>query len=213
MRFMKTHCKCVALTLIVTFLALVHVASSPVFAAEKPAPEAAGISKAKAPGLVEEESSGRHYQKKSSILPWVIGGVVVAGVAAVLLLKKKDEKPKEYNLPGQWTLTVNVAGVSWKGSTLTFSGTKTAGTFVDREGDSGTYTVANRHVEFRYNDWDIACSGDFDVNNVNLISGTCTIGLAAGGKVTGSMTMTRAAAASLAGLAPEVNSKAGVAKK
>jgi tetratricopeptide (TPR) repeat protein len=134
---------------------------------EEPEPE---------PRIIEQPTVKKKKKKFPVIL--VVGAIVVVAVAAILLLKKK--KKDEYDIRGAWTLNVQLAGETFIFG-MNFSGSKTNGTFVDEDGDTGVYTVNDRNVSFSYDDFNISFTGSFSTNDnmagavvVNSVSGSWT---------------------------------------
>ncbi len=111
---------------------------------------------------VIEQSTPKKKKKKFPVL--LVVGVVVVVVALVVLLagkKKKDEPaPEVFDIRGDWSLWDTQAGDSlW--AYFTFSGSINSGSFVDHDGDTGTYSVNGRHVDFDYDDFSISFTGNF----------------------------------------------------
>ncbi len=109
------------------------------------------------PRVIEQPQPKKKKKKFPTLL--VVGGIVVVAVLAMLLLKKK-KKEDEYDIRGDWTVNFNVAGNAGF-FYMTFSGSKTSGSFVDNEGDTGTYSVNGSAVNFGYNNYNISFSGNF----------------------------------------------------
>jgi hypothetical protein len=117
---------------------------------------------------VIEQPTPKKAKKKFPVL-LVVGVVLVVAVLVVLLAGKKKDKtpaPEVFDIRGDWTLWDTSAGdVLW--AYFNFSGSLTGGTFVDHEGDTGTYTVSNRTVNFHYDLYNISFTGNFtDQNNM-----------------------------------------------
>ncbi len=118
---------------------------------EEPEPE---------PRIIEQPIAKKKKKKFPVLL--VVGGIVVVAVVAILLLKKK--KKDEYDIRGAWTLNVQYEGDTYIFG-MTFTGSKTSGTFTDDEGDTGTYTVSDRNVSFSYDYYDISFTGSFSTKD------------------------------------------------
>lgn len=120
---------------------------------------------------VIEQPTPKKAKKKFPVL-LVVGVVVVVAVLVVLLAgKKKDDTPapEVFDIRGDWTLWDTVAGDTlW--AYFTFAGSLNSGTFVDHEGDTGTYTVNGRSVNFHYDIYNITFTGNFE--NQNNMRGT-----------------------------------------
>lgn len=115
--------------------------------------------------VIEDEG---YPGKKKKKFPWllVVGGVVVTGAVLFLLLKKDT-----YDITGNWGITITIEGVPIV-LNYTFSGSKTSGTFIDEEGDSGTYTVDGKSVSFTYDLYAIQFTGEF--SDKDHMGGTVT---------------------------------------
>jgi hypothetical protein len=145
---------------------------------EEPEPE---------PRIIEHPTVKKKKKKFPVLL--VVGAVVVVAVAAILLLKKK--KKDEYDIRGRWTLNVQIAGETFIFG-MTFSGSKTNGTFTDEDGDTGVYTVNDRNVSFSYDDFNISFTGSFSTNDnmagsvvVNSVTGSWTAARGVSGAAVG----------------------------
>jgi tetratricopeptide (TPR) repeat protein len=134
-----------------------------------------------------EQPTVKEKKKKFPVL-LVVGGIVVVAVAAILLLKKKKD---EYDIRGAWTLNVQLAGSTFIFG-MTFTGSKTSGTFTDEDGDTGTYTVSDRNVSFSYDDYDISFTGSFSTKD-NMGGSVVVSG------VTGTWNATRGITGAMAG--------------
>jgi hypothetical protein len=105
------------------------------------------------------------YPKKKKKFPalLVVGGIVVVAVVLALVLKKKDSSTPEvevFDIRGDWTVIVNFLGTDIP-FYINYSGSLTNGTFVDQDGDTGTYTVNNRTVHFEYDYYVLSFDGSF----------------------------------------------------
>lgn len=111
---------------------------------------------------VIEQPTPKKKKKKFPVL-LVVGAVVVVAVLVVLLAgkKKKDEPaPEVFDIRGDWTVWDTQAGdLLW--SYFTFSGSVNSGSFVDSDGDTGSYTVNGREVSFSYDAYPFYFNGNF----------------------------------------------------
>lgn len=184
----KTQQKWVALAVIFTFMGLLQVSAMPLRADQSPGQAGTTIEDAEqAPNFIEEEGGGVIQPRKKSILPILIGVVAVGAIAAVLFLVVLKTK---YDIVGTWDFNFSSASPAhtwvW---TLTFSGDKKSGTFVDNFSDTGTYSVSDKDVTIDYNAWDIQFIGKFD--GKDKMTGSATFaGLTVGGKDITSATWT-----------------------
>lgn len=103
----------------------------------------------------------RKKKKKFPIL-LVVGGIALVAVLVLVLGKKKKDEPapEVFDIRGDWTVYDTVEG-DQVFAYYTFAGNLNSGTFVDHEGDYGTYTVNGRSVTFVYDDFDITFNGNF----------------------------------------------------
>lgn len=112
---------------------------------------------------VIEQSTPKKKKKKFPVL-LVVGVVVVVALLVVLLAgKKKDDEqpaPEVFDIRGDWTLWDTAAG-DLLFAYFTFSGSRNNGTFIDHEGDTGTYSVNGRNVSFSYDAYNIDFTGNF----------------------------------------------------
>lgn len=106
--------------------------------------------------VIEQPTAPKKKKKKFPVL-LVVGGVAAAAVLIFVLSKKKKE---QYDIRGNWTINGTFLAEPFR-FYMTFSGSKTSGTFADTEGDSGTYTVADKTVSFKYNEYDVTFNGQF----------------------------------------------------
>lgn len=138
------------------------------------------------------------YKKKKKFpIILLVAGLVVVGALVFLLLGKK----KDYNIVGTWALTDQWPSGNYT-TNITFSGSKTSGTFVDSDGNTGTYSVAEKSVQFIYEKnadglvftkWEY--TGNFtDENNM---SGTFVVTLSGGYDHTGSWSATKSGGSSM----------------
>ncbi len=145
---------------------------------------------------VIEQPTVKKKKKKFPIL-LVVGGLVVVAVVAILLLKKK--KKDEYDIRGDWRVNLQLLGETFVLG-INFRGSRTSGTFLDLDGDTGTYTVSDRNVSFSYDDYDISFTGSFSDNN-NMNGSVVVVG------VTGSWRATRGTAGGMSGTLSTIKAK------
>lgn len=122
--------------------------------------------------VIEQPAPPKEKKKKKFPVLLVVGGIVVVGVVLALALgggKKKEPEPERFDIRGDWTLILNYLGEDIP-FYLSFSGSLTNGTFVDQDGDTGTYTVNQRRVHFEYEFYNIFFDGNFE--NRDLMRGT-----------------------------------------
>jgi len=98
--------------------------------------------------VIEQPYPSRTKKKKFPVL-LVVGGIVVVA-AIVLLVSSKKSKEDEYNIVSNWIIYENYPDGTSGEQYITFSGSKTSGTFVDQDGFTGTYNVNGRNVNFSY---------------------------------------------------------------
>jgi len=108
-------------------------------------------------------------KKKKFPVLLVVGGAIVVGVILALALGGKDKKEDVYDIRGDWTVLINLEGTDIP-FYMTFSGSINNGTFVDQDGDTGTYTVNGRSVNFQYDFFTLSFNGSF--SGQNSMSGT-----------------------------------------
>jgi hypothetical protein len=142
---------------------------------------------------VIQHSQPRKKKKKFPVL-LVVGGIAVVAILAILLLKKKKEDV--YNIRGDWSVNTNFLGDQGL-FFMTFRGGQNNGTFVDHEGDTGTYSVNARSVNFAYDDYDITFTGSFSSHD-NMSGSLSVAGI--GGSWNASRGFNGAMAKSLMGL-------------
>ncbi len=83
------------------------------------------------------------------------------------MLKKKKSEEERYDIRGDWTISIQFLGEDLV-TGMSFSGSRTNGNFIDVDGDTGTYFVDGRSVEFEYDFFDIIFTGGFStLNNMN----------------------------------------------
>jgi len=111
------------------------------------------------PQVIQQPSVKK--KKKFPIL-LVVGAAAVITILAVLLLKKK--KSDEYDIRGSWGLNISFLGDNFS-TGITYSGSISSGTFVDSDGDRGTYSVTGRTVSFSYNAVAINFTGSFSTKD------------------------------------------------
>jgi hypothetical protein len=133
------------------------------FEPEKPAEER----------IIEQPTPVKEKKKKKFPVLLVVGGIVVVGVILALALGgKKDDssqpEPERFDIRGDWTLILDYQGADITFYT-TFSGSLTGGTFVDQDGDTGTYTVSGNSVNFQYDYYNISFEGNAE--NTNRMGG------------------------------------------
>ena len=112
--------------------------------------------------VIEQPSPPPKVKKKKKFpVLLVVGGVVLVAVLVLALGGGKDDEPQpeRFDIRGDWTVLVNFLGEEFA-FFMTFSGSINSGTFVDQDGDTGTYTVNNRSVSFEYNEFAIAFDGN-----------------------------------------------------
>jgi hypothetical protein len=107
-------------------------------------------------------------KKKKFPVLLVVGGIVVVGAVIALAAGKKSKNDEiVYDIRGDWTVTLNYLG-SEIPFYITYNGSLNSGTFVDQDGDTGTYTVNGRSVSFQYSFYNISFTGNFsDRDNMN----------------------------------------------
>jgi hypothetical protein len=132
---------------------------------------------------VIEQPKPKKKKKKFPVLLVVGGLVVVAALVLLLGKKKKDEPaPEVFDIRGQWRLTAAILGETFSGL-FNFTGTLNSGTFTDEGGDTGTYTVTGRNVQFSYDDYLFSFSGSFI--DQNRMEGNFELTTTEGAQVTG----------------------------
>jgi hypothetical protein len=144
--------------------------------------------------VIQQPVKKKAKKKKKFPVLLVVGGIAVVAILAILLLKKKKDDP--YNIRGDWSVNTNFLGDSGL-FFMTFRGGINSGTFVDHEGDTGTYSVNDRSVSFRYDDYDITFNGSF--NSHDTMSGSLDVA-GIGGSWSASRGFNGAMAQSLMGL-------------
>jgi outer membrane protein assembly factor BamD (BamD/ComL family) len=116
---------------------------------------------------VIEQPTPKKKKKKFPVVLVVVGLAVVAVLVILLAGGKKKEKEEVFDIRGDWTIFVDFGEGEIPVFLMTFNGTLNRGNFVDQDGDTGTYTVNRRNVNFEYDDFDIFFNGNFtDQNNM-----------------------------------------------
>ena len=109
--------------------------------------------------------------------------MILVVVALFMTMMFSTGCKKKFDITGTWTVNGNwIAWVSFSG-TITFSGDKKSGTFIDFGNNTGTYTVDGKNVRWEYP------SGTFYTgtsSDDNVMSGTMN-----STSLTGSWTATR----------------------
>ena len=146
---------------------------------------------------VIEQPTVKKKKKKFPIL-LVVGGLVVVAVVAILLAKKK-KKEDEYDIRGDWRVNLQLLGETFVLG-INFRGSRTSGSFLDLDGDTGTYTVSNRNVSFSYDDYDISFTGSF--SNLDNMGGSVLVS-----GVTGSWSATRGFTGAMADTLSSIKAK------
>jgi len=136
---------------------------------KEPLPEAETYEEEEPPAeeKVIEQPAPPKKKKKFPVL-LVVGGIAVVAVLILALGggKKKEPEPERFDIRGDWTLIFNYLGQDYP-FYMSFSGSLTSGTFVDQDGDTGTYTVNQRRVHFEYDVYNFFFDGNFeDMNNM-----------------------------------------------
>ncbi len=105
-------------------------------------------------------------KKKKFPVLLVVGGVALIALLVILLSKKKTDKEELYDIRGRWTIRFNAfsENVIFR---LNFSGGRENGTFIDLEGDTGTYHATRNSIIFEYDLYNISFSGNLE-NNDNM---------------------------------------------
>jgi hypothetical protein len=200
----KKQQKWIALLVTLTFVWLLQVSTMPLAAASTT--EQIGSANAEqSPRFIEEEGDGGYQAKKKSIMPIILIGVGVVAVAAVLFLVVLKTK---YDITGNWNIAFSATNTTKNWTwTLTFTGDKKTGTWSDNYGDTGTYTVDGKNVSWKFDDFNITCTGTF--SNKDAISGTATfIDVAIGGVTVTAATWTATRVGTTAAIAQPLAAKA-----
>jgi hypothetical protein len=129
---------------------------------KEPLPEAETFEEEKPPAeekVIEKPAPPKEKKKKKFPVLLVVGGIAVVAVIVALAAggKKSEPEPERLDIRGDWTIEPD----RYQPIYMTFSGSLTNGTFIDDEGYSGTYTVNNNQVEFRYTTLAIIFHGRF----------------------------------------------------
>jgi tetratricopeptide (TPR) repeat protein len=94
-------------------------------------------------------------KKKFPVALVLIGTAVVGALLYFLVFKKKDDTPADtrVDIRGTWNIQwYSIPNDNGSNFEITFTGTKTSGTFLTQGGDTGTYTVsASNYLTFSYN--------------------------------------------------------------
>jgi len=167
----KKQQKWIALLVVCTFMWLMQVSTMPVAAAGTTA-QIGSASAEKGPGFIEEDGSSKSKAKGKSPLPFILIGVGLLTVTAVVLVLVVM---KNYNIVGTWNF--NLVSITYPGDTfswtMTFYGSKKNGTFMDSDGEGGTYSVSGKNItNIRYDNISLSFTGKFD--GKDKISGSYT---------------------------------------
>jgi hypothetical protein len=100
--------------------------------------------------VIEQPTPVKAKKKKKFPVLVVVGGIAVAALIVILVSGKKKDKEEEYNIVGNWIISENYPDSTSGEQYITFSGSRTSGTFLDHEGFTGTYSVSGRNVNFNY---------------------------------------------------------------
>ncbi|MGD2092142.1 MAG: hypothetical protein PVH61_38585 [Candidatus Aminicenantes bacterium] len=117
--------------------------------------------------MIEQPAPPKEQKKKKFPVLLVVGGIVVVGVVLALALgggKESEPEPERFDIRGDWTVIVTYLGTDYP-FFMTFSGSLNNGTFVDQDGDTGTYTVNQRRVHFEYDLYITVFDGNFEDRN------------------------------------------------
>jgi hypothetical protein len=151
---------------------------------KQPLPETETFEEEKPPAeekVIEQPAPPKEKKKKKFPVLLVVGGIVVVGVVLALAMgggKKSEPEPERFDIRGDWTLFIDYFGKQYQ-YFLTFRGSPSSGTFVDHEGDTGSYNVNQRGVHFEYDEYPIAFDGDFE--HRDKMSGTMQTDEGSGG--------------------------------
>lgn len=119
--------------------------------------------------VIEQSTQPKEKKKKKFPVLLVVGGIVVLGAVAALALGGKKKEQERFDIRGNWTVIVNYLGTDVP-FYITFTGSLNNGTFVDQDGDTGTYTVNERRVHFEYGSYNLLFDGNFE--NRDAMRGT-----------------------------------------
>ncbi|NIM14081.1 MAG: hypothetical protein GTO45_18720 [Candidatus Aminicenantes bacterium] len=101
--------------------------------------------------VIEQPTPVKAKKKKKFPVLLVVGGIAVAALIVVLASGKKEkQREEEFIIIGNWIITENYPDGTSGEQFMTFSGSRTSGTFVDQDGFTGTYSVSGRNVNFSY---------------------------------------------------------------
>lgn len=114
--------------------------------AEEPEPEEERV--------IEQPTPVKAKKKKKFPVLLVVGGIAVVAAIVVLASGKKKDKEEELIIIGNWIISENYPDGTSGEQYITFSGSRTSGTFIDHDGFTGTYSVSGRNVNFSY-DFDL----------------------------------------------------------
>ena len=139
---------------------------------KEPLPETETFEEEKPPAeekVIAQPAPAKKKKKFPVLL--VVGGIAVVAVLIVALGggKKSEPEPERFDIRGDWTVVVNYLGADIP-FYIAFSGSLTSGTFVDQDGDTGTYTVSGNTVHFEYDYIAIWFDGRFE--NRDFMRGT-----------------------------------------
>lgn len=106
--------------------------------------------------VIEQPTPVKAKKKKKFPVLLVVAGIAVVAVIVVLASgKKEQQREEEFIITGNWIISENYPDGTSGEQYITFSGSRTSGTFIDHEGFTGTYSVSGRNVNFSYDfgDW------------------------------------------------------------
>jgi hypothetical protein len=167
----KKQQKWIALLVVCTFIWLMQVSTMPVAAAGT-TEQISSASAEQGPDYYESVSNKAAPAKKKSPLPFILIGVGLLTVTAVVLILVVM---KNYNIVGNWNF--NLVSITYPGDTfswtMTFYGSKKSGTFMDSDGEGGTYAISGKNItNIRYDNISLSFTGKFD--GKDKISGSYT---------------------------------------
>jgi hypothetical protein len=104
--------------------------------------------------VIEQPTPVKVKKKKKFPVLLVVAGVAVVAAIVLLASGKKEERrqEEEFIILGNWIISENYPDDTSGEQYITFSGSRSSGTFIDHEGFTGTYSVTGRNVYFRYDD-------------------------------------------------------------
>ncbi len=167
----KKQQKWIAVLVVCTFLWLMHISTMPVAAATGPE-QISSANSEQAPNFIEEEGGRGSKAKGKSALPIILIGVGLLTITALVVVLVVL---KNYNIVGNWDIrVVSITYPGWDDNwIMTCTGNKKNGTFMDSQGDGGTYSVDGKNIAYiKYNNVSLTLTGQFD--DKNRISGTYT---------------------------------------